>query len=269
MRHFASRAAIVLAASNATLFACGGETLSEDGSAGAAGNAASAGVGGVGGSGAGTSGAGGGSAGDGGTSGTALPTGYYYFLFELDYLATQLQLYAWLDSGATGFEGLFTNANRRIELNTRPGCPACSADSPICALLPAPACVKPSEKQYALEHYVDFLPEPDPPDGYTFVVGGSATHAPYETTLQSEPFQIEVTLGSGGISVSMENARLTGKFDQLAAGRWLGSGSLSVEKVKINGSGDSPTQGVFKAMSLTASEVAAVESFGHPIPMLP
>ena len=137
------------------LSACGG-SVDASGSGGNAGVGASGGSGGSG-------------------AKTALPTGYYFFLFDVDYLSTQLQTYVHIDvSPAPGtWKGVFTDANRREALNSRPGCPSCALDAPICALVPSPRCVKASEKQGALDEYVDFLPEPDPPGGYTFVADGS------------------------------------------------------------------------------------------------
>jgi hypothetical protein len=68
--------------------------------------------------------------------------------------------------------------------------------------------------------------------------------------------------------VSLEDTRLSGFFEQQIDGRWLGTGTISVGTVKLNGSGSAGTQGTFAAMSLGANEVKAVESFGYPIPIV-
>ncbi len=201
---------------------------------------------------------------------TLLPTGYYYFLMNVDYLSTQIQAYTYMkvDPETGAWRAIFTNANRRPALNSRPGCPSsCPTDTPICALLPSPRCVKPSEKQTDLVQFTDFLPEPDPPNGYTFVADGFARdEADGTTAFGTAPFLIEVTIGTGGIKVDAENTRVAGIFRKHEDGRWRGTGSLSVETVKLNNVGADPTKGTFDAMSLTADEVKAVESFGYPIP---
>jgi hypothetical protein len=164
------------------------------------------------------------------------------------------------------WRAIFTNANRLEALNSRPGCPSsCSSDTPVCALIPTPRCVKPSEKQTALDQYVDFLPETAPPNGYTFVVDGFARDEATGTAYGTAPFLIEVSIGTGGILVQAENTVIVGEFKQ-EAGRWKASGSLSVEVVKLNGTGSSGTKGTFDAMSLSDAEKNDVESFGSPIP---
>ncbi len=202
---------------------------------------------------------------------TILPTGYYYFVFDVDPppLATQIQVFGYMkvnpDTGA--WRAIFTNANRRPALNARPGCPSsCPSDLPICALVPSSRCVKPSEKQTSLVEFVDFLPEVDPPDGYTFIADGYADGLDGDIALGTAPFLIDLTIGTGGINIRAENSKVSGVFKQDASGRFVGTGSISVERVKLNGIGEDPTKGVFNAMTLTKEEVSAVEAFGYPIP---
>lgn len=201
---------------------------------------------------------------------TLMPTGYYYFLMNVDYLAVQIQVFAYLEMNPdTGvWRARFTNANRLVQLNSRPGCPgSCPSDAPVCALLPKPACVKPSEKQTALDQYVDFLPESEPPYGYFFIADGFARDESNGTTaFGTAPFLIHLTVGTGGILVDAENSRVTGVFRKHEDQRWRATGSLSVETVKLNGIGKDPTKGTFEAMSLFDEEVKAVEGFGIPIP---
>lgn len=199
---------------------------------------------------------------------TALPTGYYYFLMNVDYLATQIQVFAYLEADPEKgtWRAIYTNGNRREALNSRPGCPSCSGDTPVCALIPAPSCVKPSQKQTALEQWPDFLPEWDPPNGYTFIADGFACDQESgDTAFGTFPFLIAVTIGTGNIDVKAENTVVTGVF-KTEAGRWHGTGSLSAERVKLNGIGKDPTGGTWEAISLSADEVKAVEAFGYEIP---
>lgn len=198
---------------------------------------------------------------------TALPTGYYYFLLDVDYLATQIQVFAYLEADPEKgtWRAKFTNANRRTALNSRPGCPSCSADEPVCALVPKPDCVKPSYKQTDIEQWVDFLPEWDPPNGYVFSAEGLACDQEGETAFGTKPFLIAVTVGTGNIAVTAENTVITGVFQDEGA-RWHGTGSLSAERIKLNDYGKDPTGGKWEAISLTAEQVKTVESFGYAIP---
>jgi hypothetical protein len=199
----------------------------------------------------------------------SLPSGYYFFLMNVEYISTQIQVYAYLEIDPVSGEwrAIFTNGNRRPELNARPGCPSCSGDTPICALYPSARCAKPSEKMGALPEFRDFLPEPDPPDGYTFVADGFARdEADGTIAFGTLPFVIDITIGTGGINVRAEGTTVNGAFRQEPSGRWVASGSLGVEVVKLNNIGNSTTKGEFTAMTLDPSEVAEIEGFGFPIP---
>jgi hypothetical protein len=201
---------------------------------------------------------------------TTLPTGYYYFLLNVDYLAVQIQVFTYMDvDPVTGiWRARFTNGNRLAQLNARDECKplSCGGDTPICALLPKPRCVKPSEKQTKLDQFVDFLPEAEPPNGYFFIADGFAKDETNGTTaFGTAPFLIEVTVGSGAILVNAENTRIAGVFRKHDDQRWRATGSLSVEVVKLNGIGKDPTKGTFEAMSLFPDEVEKVASYGTPI----
>lgn len=201
---------------------------------------------------------------------TTLPTGYYYFLLDVDYLAVQIQVFTYMEvDPLTGaWRAHFTNGNRLAALNGRPGCPSgCGGDTPICALMPEPKCVKPSEKQTALDQYVDFLPESEPPNGYFFITDGFAKDEANQTTaFGTSPFLIHVTVGTGAIVVDAENTRIFGTFRKHDDNRWRATGSLSVETVKLNGIGSESTAGTFQAMSLFPEEVEKIESYGTKIP---
>ena len=197
-----------------------------------------------------------------------LPSGYFYFILNVDYLATQIQVFSYLEvDPETGvWRARFTNGNRREQLNSRPGCPSCSGDTPVCALVPDARCVKPSQKQEALAEYVDFLPESEPPNGYYFIADGFAKDENQTTAFGTAPFLIQVSVGSGGIMVEAQDTRISGVFRKHADKRWRATGSLSVEVVKLNGVGADPTKGTFEAMSLFPEEVETVEAYGTPIP---
>ncbi len=200
---------------------------------------------------------------------TVFPTGYYYFLINVELLSTQIQTFVYMDVDPDNgvWRANFTNGNRLSPLNSRPGCPSCSGTAPVCALIPSPRCVKPSEKQLALEEFVDFLPEKDPPDGYYFIADGFARdEADGSVAMGTVPFLIDISIGTGAVRITAEQTRMTATFAQDANGRWVGTGALTSEVVKINGFGEDPTKGTVEAMSLSQEEVDQIESFGFPIP---
>ncbi len=202
----------------------------------------------------------------------SLPSGYFYFLMNVEYAAVQIPVFAYLevdpDSGA--WRGIFTKAIRRPELNSRPGCPSCSGDTPVCSLYPGPpACVKPSLKQGDLSEFKDRLPEPDLPNGFTFIADGFVRDEPDGSiALGTAPFLIDIVIGAGGIEVRAEGTKINGTFvkDPNDSERWIANGSISVDVIKLNGAGADPTKGTLTAMNLKQSEVDEIESFGFPIP---
>lgn len=205
---------------------------------------------------------------------TRLPSGYYYFLMNVDFLAQQIRTYAdiQVDPSTGDWKGLFTAAVRVPALNSRPGCPSsCPATTPICQLYDKtlPSCVKPSAKQTNVNQFLDFLPQTKLPDGFTFSASGFAKDAPDGTTdFGTGKFDIDIHLGSGNVGLTAKDAQITGTFSESKSepGRFVGSGSVSVAQVAINGNSPTPTKGTFTATSLTPAEVKQVQSFGYPIP---
>jgi hypothetical protein len=203
---------------------------------------------------------------------TKLPTGYYYFILNVDYVSTQIQAFAYLNVDAdTGqWSGVFTNASRLEVLNSRPGCPSnCDGETPVCALVPSPQCVKPSLKQQVLAEFSDFVPEVDPPNGYIFPSEGFAQdQADGSIAFKTSPFLIDIVVGTGGVNVRAEGSKISAVFveSESEPGRLMATGSISVDVIKLNGTGADPTQGTLLAMSLTQAEVDQVEALGLPIP---
>jgi hypothetical protein len=205
---------------------------------------------------------------------TRLPSGFYYFLMNVDFLAQQIRTYAdiQVDPSTGDWKGLFTAAVRVPALDSRPGCPSsCPAATPICQLYDKtlPACVKPSDKQTNVDQFADFLPQTELPSGFTFGANGFAKDAPDGTTdFGTATFDIDIHVGSGNVDLTAKDAQITGTFSESTSepGRFVGSGSISVSQVAINGNSPTPTKGTFTAMSLTDDEVKQVQSFGYPIP---
>jgi hypothetical protein len=181
----------------------------------------------------------------------SLPSGYYFFLLNVD--------------------PLFTNARRVPALNARAGCPSDCGDQ-ICRLYPegTSACVLPSAPMGSVDELLDFLPVPEPPDGFTFSAAGcAADQADGSVAFGTDPFVIDLSIG-GSIQVHTENTVVTGSFaaDPGDPARLRAAGRVSVGLVQLNGQGTDSTQGTLAAINLFPEEVAEIESFGTPIPTL-
>ncbi len=203
---------------------------------------------------------------------TSLPSGYYYFLINVDFLAQQIRTYSYLDvDPVTGeWHGVFTEAVRRDVLNTRPGCPSsCPEATPICQLLnPALAsCVKQSEHQNKLTEFPDFIPDPNPGTGFVFrVVGFARDEANGTISFGTAPFNIDLLIGA--TKVTTHGSVITGKFTESPTepGRFVATGSIAVDVVQINGNDGGPTKGTLQAMTMTQDEIDGVEAFGTKVP---
>ncbi len=210
---------------------------------------------------------------------TRLPSGFYYFIMNVDFASQQLRLYADLDvDPKTGhWRGIFTDAARETATNSRSGCPAsCPTNTPVCQLLNSalPRCVAPSEKQTALDQFPDFVPEPVIDNaGYQFSTDGFAKDEPDGSiAFGTPPFDIDVHVGPhGATEVFAKSTVISGQFKESTTekGSFVGKGSFSVELLQLNKIGSDPTKGDFAGMTLTADQVKTVESFGKPIPKLP
>lgn len=203
---------------------------------------------------------------------TALPSGYFFFLMDLDLLAQQLQLYAHLvvDPATGDWQGIYTDSDRPTV--RRPGCPVCPAEKPACQLLnPAlDRCVLVSDKMTALEQFADHVPVPDPPGGYVFRVNGFARdEADGTIAFGTAPFEIDIAIGTGQIRVQATRTVITGSFRRaeiLGVERWVAVGSAAVDAVFLNGVPSGTAEGTLSAMDITAEEVAATESLGQVVP---
>lgn len=210
---------------------------------------------------------------------TRLPSGFYYFIMNVDFASQQLRLYADLDvDPKTGhWRGIFTDAARETITNSRPGCPAsCPTNTPICQLLNSalPSCVPPSAKQTALDQFPDFVPEPVINNsGYQFSTEGFAKDEPDGSiAFGTPPFDIDVHVGvHGAVEVFAKSTVINGQFTESKTekGTFIAKGSESVALLQVNHIGGDPTKGDFAGMTLTADQVKTVASFGKPIPTLP
>lgn len=160
-----------------------------------------------------------------------LKSGVYFVLLQVDKpLGTQIQLYGAIDiDPATGtFVGQFTNADRNPDGSR---CPAPCRDIDRCRLLPAPACVTPSMPAGTSDEYTDYVPNAEPPTGYSFAVEGCAVDdgagagvitAPATMVVESPP-------------VTVEGLTMTAFFGPDASGVVRGTGSLTGDRVLLGG----------------------------------
>lgn len=158
------------------------------------------------------------------------PSGGYFLLADIKSpLKVQVQLWASFEvDPATGkVRGQATNADRNPD-KSRCNLPCKSSE--VCRLLPAPACVAPSERAGTADEYSDYIPNPTPPTGYSFTIDGCAQDqpdgsvvfvtAPVDVVVQSPP-------------VTLRNVTLTAQLGKDAEGVLRGSGSLAADSVLI------------------------------------
>ena len=189
------------------------------------------------------------------------PQSTYFMLVDVEKpFGVQIKLWAKLavDPATGALVGRFTNASRNKTLE---GCPPCAATE-ICRLHPAPECVAPSERAASVDEFPDFLPNDQPPTGFSFVTAGCAIDqpdgsvafsiAPVDVTVQEPP-------------VTLRNTVLTAAFQQDEAGVWRGTGTLSANDVLLNGNSSGAGEGGVAARSLAPGE----EPPGIPEPPAP
>ncbi|MBX3185541.1 MAG: hypothetical protein KF819_00945 [Labilithrix sp.] len=183
-----------------------------------------------------------------GARSTQLQTGVYFVLLEVDQpLGTQIQLYGALDVDAdTGaFIGQFTNADRSRDGSR---CPTPCGEADACRLLPTPACVAPSLKAGTVDEHTDFVPNFEPPTGYSFRVEGCAVDesngagvvsAPADMVVQSPP-------------VTVAGLTMTAFFGPDESGTIRGTGSLTADTIYLGGNvlGNSGGRGSMTAIRI-------------------
>jgi hypothetical protein len=185
---------------------------------------------------------------------TQFPAGGYFLLSDIKSpLKVQVQLWAWFDiDPATGkVRGQATNADRNPD-KSRCNLPCKSSE--VCRLLPAPACVPPSERAGTEDEYSDYIPNPTPPTGYSFTIDGCAQDqaddsvvfvtAPVDVVVQSPP-------------VTLRNVTLTAQLKRDAESVLRGSGSLAADSVLIGTTPSGKGEGGLVMRFAPAEEVPA------------
>lgn len=190
-----------------------------------------------------------------------LKSGVYFVLLEVEQpLGTQIRLFGAVDvDPATGtFVAQFTNAARNPD-GTR--CPSPCKDIDRCRLLPAPECVAPSLRAGTADEYPDFVPNAEPPTGYSFAVEGCAVDdgngsgivtAPATMVVQSPP-------------VTVEGLTMTAFFSPDARGSVRATGSLTADAVVLGTTKLGAGRGSMTATFLPADKIPA----GVPHPTRP
>jgi hypothetical protein len=186
-----------------------------------------------------------------GTKGSKIfPSGTYFFVVNVEKpLGLQVQLLGAIDIDPnTGkFIGAFTNADR----NRTQQCPMqCTADE-ACRMLPAPACVQPSERAGLVDEYPDWVPNNSPPTGYSFVATGCVEdqgdnvavfkNAPVDAAIAQPPILIK------GIE-------LTSEWRVSDDGALRGSGSFIASQVYLGTNASGIGSGDFTARLIPAGE---------------
>lgn len=157
-------------------------------------------------------------------------SGYYFLLADIKQpLKVQVQLWGYFDidpmTGAV--HGQCTNADRIKDPNR---CPMPCKSSEACRLLPAPACVAPSEKAGTVDEYSDYVPNQIPPTGYTFAIDGCVQDQPDGSAVfVTAPTEVIVQQPA----VTLRNITLGASLIKDAMGVVRGGGSLAADEVLI------------------------------------
>ena len=186
-----------------------------------------------------------------GTRAEKLKSGTYFVLLDVAKpLGSQIQLYGAIDvDAATGaFVGQFTHAARNPD-GAR--CPSPCKDIERCRLLPAPACVVPSQPAGTVDEYSDYVPSVDPPVGYSFPVEGCAIDDGAGAGIVTAPATMVVQQPA----VTVEGLTLTAFFGPDATGGTRATGSLVADTVRLNGNPIGPGKGSMTATLIPAGKV--------------
>jgi hypothetical protein len=182
-----------------------------------------------------------------------LRSGAYFLINAVtEPFGTHVNLWGVIDvEPATGqFTSRFTKAQRNPDPNR---CPMPCGSGLVCALLPTPACVPPSEPADSVDDYSDYVPEPDPPAGYGFGGGGcTADQGPTSASFETRKVDIIVQMPM----VTLRNAQLSASFTVDAEGVLRGTGSLSADAVLL---GADPMSIGVGAGEVTARSIAPAD----------
>lgn len=181
--------------------------------------------------------------------------GSYFFVVNVESpIPTQLQLWVWFDiDPETGvLTGQFTNADRKPGESC--GCAAKDGCSSF-----GDQCVAPSFKAPSEDAYIDFIPNAEPPQGYTFRANAcAADQADGTVSFANAPVDVAITQPP----VTVEGTRLTAQFVLGADGVLRCSGSFTGERVILGTAPSGVASGTFVGRHVEEDE--APTDVPHP-----
>jgi hypothetical protein len=164
-----------------------------------------------------------------GTRAENLKSGVYFVLLEVEQpLGTQIQLFGAIDvdPGSGAFVAQFTNGDRNPD-GAR--CPSPCKAIDRCRLLPTPECVVPSLRAGTADEHTDFLPNAEPPTGYSFAVEGCAVDDGAGSGVVTAP----ATMVVQSPAVTVEGLTMTAFFAADTAGNVRATGTLNADTVYL------------------------------------
>jgi hypothetical protein len=185
-------------------------------------------------------------------------SGTYFFLAEVNQpIHAQIQLFSAvvLDAATGSFKSQFSKAKRNPDAT----CPTPCAASEVCRMIPAPACVAPSEPAGSVDEFPDYIPNPAAPTGFTFAADGCAVdQGPTTVAFATAPVDVQVAMPM----VTLRNAKLSSSFTLGSDGLLRGTGSLTADAVLLGTIDSGKGAGDLTAVSIPAGK----EPPGVPAP---
>jgi hypothetical protein len=179
-------------------------------------------------------------------------SGVYFFLVSVDMpIAVQIQLFGdvSLDDTTGQLKGKFTKAKRNPDPNRcSPPCPTTDA----CQLVPTQMCVTPSTVAGSVDEFSDYIPNPDPPTGFSFEATGCAIDQDASTSaFATAPVDVAVQ----SPMVTLRNTALSSSFTLESDGTLRGTGSLTADAVLIGTINSGSGHGNLTVRSIDPSQV--------------
>ena len=184
---------------------------------------------------------------------TVLRSGTYFFLANVTLpIHVQVQLFGVIavDPATGAVKSRFTKAHRNPDPNR---ChPACGPTE-VCRTLPAAkaGCVVPSDPATGIDEFPDYVPNPDAPTGFSFLVQGCATdQGAMMAAFGTEKVDVQVAQPM----VTLRQTQLNAAFTIDAVGVLRGTGSLTADAVLLGPIDSGKGSGDLTARSLTDAE---------------
>jgi hypothetical protein len=185
--------------------------------------------------------------------------GPYMFLLDVESpIGTQIQLFAQIRTDqATGrFIGQFTNADRSRD-NARCNNTCTSADA--CRTIPSIECVAPSLRAATVDEFIDFIPNPTPPTGYSFTVQGCVEdQSDTVVALATEPADLVVEQPA----VTVRALVVLASFEKDPQGVFRATGSGTADQILLGDSPFGPAKGTVHARAIPLDQLPP----GIPLP---